>query len=122
MHVKVAKIEVKGFEKRVYEFYYRPNAPLGEVFDALKEMQRNWIGRSLGCSLQFEVENGAPKEKVSSMRVPKKVKLMDLPGRLSHEYFPKLDNTGKYMVWCATQKGRLGCLRKHHGRTKYNGR
>ncbi len=55
--------------------------------------------------LHIEVENGAPKTKVSSLRVPKEIRFMDLPGRLSHEYFPKLDNTGKYMVWCATSKG-----------------
>jgi len=55
--------------------------------------------------LRIEVENGVPKEKVGTMRVSKKVKFMDLPGRRSHEYFPKVDNTGKYLVWCATQKG-----------------
>jgi hypothetical protein len=30
---------------------------------------------------------------------------MDIPGRRSHEYFPKIDNSGKWMIWCATQYG-----------------
>ena len=37
---KVAKIEIKGHEKRVYELYYRPGSPLGELYDALEQMQR----------------------------------------------------------------------------------
>ena len=37
---KVAKIEIKGHEKRVYELYYRADSPLGEVYDALAQMQR----------------------------------------------------------------------------------
>jgi len=36
----VNKIEIKGNDKRIYEFYYRPGAPLGEVYDALQQMQR----------------------------------------------------------------------------------
>jgi hypothetical protein len=30
---------------------------------------------------------------------------MDLPGRRSHEYFPRLSRDGKWMVWGATQRG-----------------
>jgi hypothetical protein len=33
------------------------------------------------------------------------VKLMDLPGRRSHEYFPRLSPYGKWLVWGATDKG-----------------
>ena len=33
------------------------------------------------------------------------VRLMDLPGRRSHEYFPKISADGKWMVWCATARG-----------------
>jgi hypothetical protein len=50
-------------------------------------------------------EEGVPKVKITGLRVPKEVKFMDLPGRRSHEYFPKLDQSGKWMVWCATQYG-----------------
>ena len=25
--------------------------------EAMKEMQRNWIGKSIGCELSFEIEN-----------------------------------------------------------------
>ena len=35
---------------------------------------------------------------------PTKV-LMDLPGPYSHEYFPRLDNTGGWLVWGAAAKG-----------------
>ena len=31
--------------------------------------------------------------------------LMDLPGAFSHEYFPRLDNTGSWLVWGAAAKG-----------------
>ena len=30
---------------------------------------------------------------------------VDLPGRRSHEYFPKVSNDGKWLVWCATIYG-----------------
>ena len=50
-------------------------------------------------------EEGKPLDKVTGMTVPKKIRFMDLPGRRSHEYFPKLDQTGQWMVWCATQYG-----------------
>ena len=50
-------------------------------------------------------EDGKPVDKISDLRLPKEIRLMDLPGRRSHEYFPKLDNSGKWLVWCATQYG-----------------
>ena len=50
-------------------------------------------------------DNGKPTDKVSGMAIPKNVRFMDLPGRRSHEYFPKLDPGGKWLVWCATQYG-----------------
>lgn len=50
-------------------------------------------------------DNGVPVQKISALKVPKEAKFMDLEGRRSHEYFPKIDNTGKWMVWCATQYG-----------------
>ena len=42
MRKQVTVLEVKGAEKRLYEFHYRPSAPLGEVYEALKQMER-WI-------------------------------------------------------------------------------
>ena len=44
-------------------------------------------------------------EKVGFFGIPKNVKLMDLPGRRSHEYFPRLSPDGKWLVWGATDKG-----------------
>jgi len=32
-------------------------------------------------------------------------KWIDLPGRRSHEYFPQVSNDGKWLVWCATDRG-----------------
>lgn len=50
-------------------------------------------------------DDGTPKEKMSGLKVPREVRFMDLKGRRSHEYFPKMDHGGKWMVWCATQYG-----------------
>ncbi len=50
-------------------------------------------------------EDGRPTDRISGLLVPKNIRFMDLPGRRSHEYFPKLDPSGKYLVWCATQYG-----------------
>ena len=57
--------------------------------------------------LKFSInEKGEPQAKMSGLALPKKVRYMDLPGRRSHEYFPRLDRqTGTWMVWCATQYG-----------------
>jgi hypothetical protein len=33
------------------------------------------------------------------------LQFMDLPGRRSHEYFPKLSSDGKWLVWGITQRG-----------------
>jgi hypothetical protein len=37
---KKAVIELLGQEKRLYQFFYKENAPLGEVFDILAKMQQ----------------------------------------------------------------------------------
>jgi hypothetical protein len=53
--------------------------------------------------LAFHVDaDGKPVEKIS---LNDKVRFMDLPGRRSHEYFPKIDQFGQWMVWAATQFG-----------------
>jgi Tol biopolymer transport system component len=52
--------------------------------------------------LAMTLKDGKPVENISSI---KKFRLMDLPGRRSHEYFPKFDQFGEYMVWGATDKG-----------------
>jgi hypothetical protein len=33
------------------------------------------------------------------------LRFVDLPGRRSHEYFPELDRSGRFLVWAATQRG-----------------
>jgi hypothetical protein len=56
--------------------------------------------------LQIELDKyGKPLNRISGLSVPKNLRFFDLPGRRSHEYFPKFDKEGKYMVCCATQYG-----------------
>jgi hypothetical protein len=53
-------------------------------------------------ALAQKVIEGKPVENINRIG---KLKLMDLPGRRSHEYFPKFDQYGEWMVWGATDKG-----------------
>jgi dipeptidyl aminopeptidase/acylaminoacyl peptidase len=56
--------------------------------------------------LQIDLDkDGKPVVRISGLSIPKKLRFMDLPGRRSHEYFPKFDKTGNWMVWSATQYG-----------------
>lgn len=56
--------------------------------------------------LAIEIDSdGKPLDKITGLKVPKNIRFMDLPGRRSHEYFPKIDPTGEWLVWCATQYG-----------------
>ncbi len=56
--------------------------------------------------LQIDVDKeGKPLNRISGLSIPKELRFMDLPGRRSHEYFPRIDKTGQWMVWCATQYG-----------------
>lgn len=41
----------------------------------------------------------------SSIINPHQNLFMDLPGRYSHEYFPRLSSDGRWMVWAATAEG-----------------
>jgi hypothetical protein len=47
------------------------------------------------------IKDGAP---VSALSL-EQTRFVDLPGRRSHEYFPQLDRSGKWLVWAATQRG-----------------
>ena len=55
--------------------------------------------------LWFTLKDGVQQEKIGFFGVPKAAKLMDLPGRRSHEYFPRVSADGKWLVWGATAKG-----------------
>lgn len=56
--------------------------------------------------LLFDLDDsGKPLERTSGLSIPKKMRFMDLPGRRSHEYFPRLDAKGEWLIWCATQTG-----------------
>ncbi len=54
----------------------------------------------------FDLDKDGTHGKISGDRIDgKSIRFMDLPGRRSHEYFPKLSNRGDYFVWAATQYG-----------------
>lgn len=48
---------------------------------------------------------GNATDRISGLSIPKNIRFMDLRGRRSHEYFPKLSPDGRWLVWCATQHG-----------------
>jgi hypothetical protein len=53
--------------------------------------------------LAFRIDaDGKPVDKIA---LNDKVRFMDLTGRRSHEYFPKPDPSGQWLVWAATQTG-----------------
>ncbi len=52
--------------------------------------------------LAQKIKDGKSVEKITKTKL---FRLMDLPGRRSHEYFPKFGPKGERLVWCATDKG-----------------
>jgi hypothetical protein len=50
---------------------------------------------------RMPIRNGKPTKESSE----NELRLMDLPGRRSHEYFPELSANGRWMVWGITQRG-----------------
>lgn len=57
--------------------------------------------------LSFTInDTGEPQMRLSGLSIPKNARFMDLRGRRSHEYFPRIDQKkGKWLVWGATQYG-----------------
>ena len=49
--------------------------------------------------------NGGTQLLTSSITHVQQKLFMDLPGRHSHEYFPRLSSDGKWLVWAATAEG-----------------
>ena len=76
--------------------------PNGKRIMRMNEGQGNGGTEILAINLD---ENGKPTDKISGLAIPKNIRFMDIRGRRSHEYFPKLDQTGHWLVWCATQYG-----------------
>ncbi len=76
--------------------------PSGNTVVRMNEGQGNGGTEVLKIDIDAD---GRPMQKISGLSVPKEIRFMDLPGRRSHEYFPKIDPTGRWMVWCATQFG-----------------
>jgi hypothetical protein len=49
--------------------------------------------------------NGGTEIVKSTLANPRQEVFMDLPGAYSHEYFPRLSQDGKWLVWAATAEG-----------------
>lgn len=76
--------------------------PDGKRIMRMNEGQGNGGTEILAINLD---DKGMPADKISGAAIPKNIRFMDLHGRRSHEYFPKLDRNGAWLVWCATQYG-----------------
>jgi len=90
---------------------------------------RKWFTSGLGCQINwfpgthkairinetgigftqvfaFDVNTDGTHDKLSGHKIgDKDIRLIDLPSRRSHEYFPKVSQDGKYLVWAATDRG-----------------
>jgi Tol biopolymer transport system component len=86
--------------------------------------KKTWTKTGLGCQINWTPDgkdvywvnptgNGGSEVfrmpirdgKAEKERSDDELKFMDLPGRRSHEYFPKLSSDGKWLVWGITQRG-----------------
>jgi Tol biopolymer transport system component len=97
---------VWNFDKK--EWYKTGGGCQIDWFPSGKRVLRMNEGQGNGGTevLAFDLdENGKPIDKIEGLSINKKWRFMDLPGRRSHEYFPKMDQTGQWLVWCATQVG-----------------
>jgi hypothetical protein len=77
-------------------------------FPSGTEVYRMNEGQGNGGTEVLHIEldkDGKPVSRISGLSIPKELRFFDLPGRRSHEYFPKFDKTAQWMVWCATQYG-----------------
>jgi Tol biopolymer transport system component len=85
---------------------------------------KKWNKTGLGCQINFAPDDGSiywvnptgnggsqvfrmpfSDGKAATETSEDALAFMDLPGRRSHEYFPKLSTDGKWMVWGITQRG-----------------
>lgn len=73
--------------------------PDGKKILRMNEGQGNGGTEVLSIALD---QDGKPIDKIKGLSIPKNIRFMDLPGRRSHEYFPKLDQTAEWLVWCAS--------------------
>ena len=85
---------------------------------------RSWVKTGAGCQINWfpsgdrviwinpsgnggsetfsaPVKAGRPTRELSY----DEMRFVDIPGRRSHEYFPQLSSSGKWLVWAATRRG-----------------
>ncbi len=80
------------------EFSFFPNSRRG--------VRVNETGNGGTQLFAFELKEDGTHGKIDGGKIDgKSVVFMDIPGRRSHEYFPRLSPKGDYLVWGATQRG-----------------
>jgi len=71
-----------------------------------KVVRVNQTGNGGTQIFAFDLQPDGTHGKISGNSIEgKDIRLIDLPGRRSHEYFPRLSPKGDYLVWGATQFG-----------------
>jgi len=65
-------------------------------------LRMNPTGNGGSEVFSFFVKDGKP---VKAEMSEEEQRFMDLPGRISHEYFPQVSPDSKWMIWCSTQSG-----------------
>ena len=102
----VRKTGVWNYEKN--EFYETGGGCEMDWFPSGKGVFRMNEGTGNGGTEVLKIDldsNGKPLNKVVGLSIPDQMHFMDLLGKRSHEYFPKVDPTGTWLVWCATRYG-----------------
>jgi Tol biopolymer transport system component len=94
---------------------FSPRGKMDGVF-ILDRMRKKFLRFGGGCEITFippgnEViwveggGNGGTQIFKSSIGQIQMIPFMDLPGRFSHEYFPRLSRDGRWLVWAASEGG-----------------
>ncbi|MBA4394901.1 MAG: hypothetical protein C0407_15220 [Desulfobacca sp.] len=94
---------------------FSPRGKMDGVF-ILDRMKKQFVRFGGGCEITWippgqEViwmeggGNGGTQIFKSSITHVQQIPFMDLPGRYSHEYFPRLSRDGKWLVWGASAEG-----------------
>lgn len=94
---------------------FSPRGKMDGVF-VLDRVNNRFIKFGTGCEITWIPPgqeliwmegggNGGTQVLKSSLSPVQQTLFMDLPGRYSHEYFPRLSRDGKWLVWAASAEG-----------------
>ena len=85
----------------VWDLQQRALSPLTKV----QACQTTWVPRNGGLLwVAAEGHGGTRIMRAAGAGAPGEV-FMDLPGHYSHEYFPRLSNDGRWLIWGAAAEG-----------------